>query len=115
MTLLLDANVDLKFVPAREAAGHDVASVRHAIGGHAGDEDILSYAVRERRIVVTHDRDFGNLALHHGRPHAGIIYLRLRTGDALAIAHHINDVLQGHQVLFPALLVVTEGGVRVRR
>ncbi|MFZ5911561.1 MAG: DUF5615 family PIN-like protein [Chloroflexota bacterium] len=40
-----------------------------------GDEEILSFAYREGRILVTLDKDFGELAVVHGLPHAGIVRL----------------------------------------
>src|SRR3972149_10373935 len=40
-----------------------------------GDELLLSRARDEGRIVVTLDKDFGELAIVHGQPHAGIVRL----------------------------------------
>ena len=115
MRLLLDTNVDLSVVPALAAAGHDVRSVVHEMGGDALDSDIIAFAERASRIIVTHDRDFGDLAVHHEQPHAGIVYLRLRTGDASMIARRITAVLHQFESEFPVLLVVSESNVRVRR
>lgn len=38
-----------------------------------GDDEVLAQALRESRIVVTLDKDFGELAVVHARRHAGII------------------------------------------
>ena len=40
-----------------------------------GDAEILAFAARERRVVVTLDKDFGELAVVHEAPHAGIVRL----------------------------------------
>lgn len=40
-----------------------------------GDEEILDRAHRDARILVTLDKDFGELAIVHGRPHSGIVRL----------------------------------------
>lgn len=40
-----------------------------------GDDEILDYAHREDRILITLDKDFGELAVVHRRPHSGIIRL----------------------------------------
>lgn len=50
------------------------------------DEDILAFAVRDDRIVITNDKDFGELVFRDRRPHRGVILLRLanrsgRVGD----------------------------------
>jgi predicted nuclease of predicted toxin-antitoxin system len=40
-----------------------------------GDEEILAIAVKEGRILITLDKDFGELVFLHGLDHAGIIRL----------------------------------------
>jgi len=40
-----------------------------------GDDEILERAYREDRVLVTLDKDFGELAIVRGKPHAGIIRL----------------------------------------
>jgi len=56
------------------AAGHDVVWAGDW-QDDPGDEEILLIAFRESRILVTLDKDFGELAIVHGLPHAGIIRL----------------------------------------
>jgi predicted nuclease of predicted toxin-antitoxin system len=36
-----------------------------------GDDEIMERAHREGRILITLDKDFGELAIVHGRPHSG--------------------------------------------
>src|SRR5260370_17479605 len=48
-------------VTALEAAGHDVVWMRIAAPG-ATDPDVLAWAAREERILLTFDKDFGDLA-----------------------------------------------------
>jgi predicted nuclease of predicted toxin-antitoxin system len=40
-----------------------------------GDEEILAYAKRENRVLVTLDKDFGEIAIVRGFAHCGIIRL----------------------------------------
>jgi len=55
-------------------AGHDV--VWTGDWEHdPGDEEILAYAYSEKRILITQDKDFGELAIVRGNPHCGIIRL----------------------------------------
>jgi predicted nuclease of predicted toxin-antitoxin system len=42
-----------------------------------GDMEILSYAYNERRILITLDKDFGELAIVHHYPHHGILRIKL--------------------------------------
>ena len=61
MRLLADENVAGETVEALRQQGHDVAWVRTGSPGLA-DEEVLRRAVSEGRIVVTFDKDFGELA-----------------------------------------------------
>lgn len=55
-----------------EAAGHDVEWSGNW-QQDPGDEEILAYARRETRILVTLDKDFGELAVVQGVRHSGIL------------------------------------------
>jgi predicted nuclease of predicted toxin-antitoxin system len=57
-----------------EQAGHDVIWAG-AWQHDPGDDEILAQAYREARILVTLDKDFGELAIVRRLPHAGIIRL----------------------------------------
>jgi len=48
----------------------------------AEDEEILARAVSEGRIVVTNDKDFGELVCRSGWEHRGVVLLRLRDEQA---------------------------------
>ena len=74
MRVLLDTCV---WGPARqvlEAAGHEVVWAGEW-RQDPGDEEILARAHREGRILVTLDKDFGELAILRGHPHCGILRL----------------------------------------
>lgn len=55
---------------------HEVLSILPDYWG-LDDLSILQWAVAEDRIVVTCDKDFGELVFHRGEPHRGVILLRL--------------------------------------
>jgi predicted nuclease of predicted toxin-antitoxin system len=64
-------------VIALRAAGHDLAWVRTDFPG-APDTEVLARAVREDRILLTFDKDFGELAWHARLPaECGIVLFRL--------------------------------------
>ena len=77
MRFLADENLPGNAVAEIEAAGHDIVWVRTVAPG-SKDEDILALAVREERIILTFDKDFGELAWHAGLPaSSGIVLIRL--------------------------------------
>ena len=74
MKVLLDTCVWGGTLRTLEAAGHDVVWTGNW-DKDPGDEEILSIAHRERRVLVTLDKDFGELAILFKQPHSGIIRL----------------------------------------
>jgi predicted nuclease of predicted toxin-antitoxin system len=74
--LLADENIHPEVLEALTAAGGEVHSV--LTEGLAGKEDrsILAHAHSHGWVVLTHDSDFGTLAMREGEPYTGIIYVR---------------------------------------
>jgi len=78
MRLLANENFPGAAVQALEAARHDVIWVRTAAPGMA-DPDALAWAAREDRILLTFDKDFGELARASALPPTcGVILFRCR-------------------------------------
>jgi predicted nuclease of predicted toxin-antitoxin system len=76
MRFLANENFPADAVTQLKAAGHDIVWVRTAAPGMK-DEDVLAWAAREARIVLTFDKDFGELAWRAGLPaSSGIVLLR---------------------------------------
>jgi hypothetical protein len=78
MRFLADENVPGHIVEALRSAGHDVGWVRLDAPG-SRDRDVLDRSLRECRILLTFDKDFGELAARQALPpDAGIILLRVQ-------------------------------------
>lgn len=101
MRFLADENVNGSIVERLRALGHDVRWVRTDAPG-SGDEVILALASADERILVTSDKDFGELAFRWGLPAAsGIILMRGRgsaaeRGALLTSAIESRDDWAGH-------------------
>lgn len=74
--LLTDENIDAAVIQLLRAHGFDVLDVAEAGLFGASDVALLQRAFGEGRVVVTHDSDFGTLAILRGAPVVEIIYLR---------------------------------------
>jgi predicted nuclease of predicted toxin-antitoxin system len=95
-------------------AGHDVIAVAE-VTPQAIDLDILAWAVREDRILVTNDKDFGDLVFRDKRPHRGIILFRLQDQRLENRVRVMADVLARYvDQLVGHFVVATEDDVRVR-
>jgi len=94
-------------------AGHDVIWSGDWTND-PGDEEILARAHAEQRVLITLDKDFGELAIVRGIPHSGIV--RLAGIRLAAQADAIKRVLElyGDQLPEAAVVTVEPGRVRVR-
>jgi predicted nuclease of predicted toxin-antitoxin system len=86
MRLLVNENFPLDAVTALREDGHDVTWIRDDAPG-SKDEQVLARARQEDRILVTFDKDFGELAFHSKlSPPAGIILFRITAISSQHIA-----------------------------
>jgi predicted nuclease of predicted toxin-antitoxin system len=79
-----------------------------------GDEEILARAIAERRILVTLDKDFGELAIVHRMRHCGIV--RVVAHSARVQGAITAEVLEryGTDLLGGAIVTAEPGRLRVR-
>src|SRR4051794_8542518 len=90
---LADENMPADAVIAARGAGHDVAWVKEIAAG-ADDDTVLSASVAQRRVLVTFDKDFGEMAFRRGKAAApGIILMRPRLRSPQYVAQFTATVL----------------------
>ncbi|MBI4824928.1 MAG: DUF5615 family PIN-like protein [Nitrospirae bacterium] len=76
MKFLVDVGVSKKVEEWLKENGYDVKSVRD-INPKEKDSEILRLAANESRMVITMDKDFGELVYNSGKSHSGVMILRL--------------------------------------
>ena len=74
--LLADENVPGAVVAALRQQGHDVAWIHEDAPGDS-DSEVLERAQRESRVVVTFDKDFGELAFRGLAASVGVVLFRI--------------------------------------
>ena len=86
MRFLADENIPRPSVARIRDAGHDVLSMSEE-RPEAADRDVLALATETGRILITFDRDYGDLIFHRGLPGtAGVVYLRFIAASPLDAA-----------------------------
>ncbi len=116
MKFLLDESAEFRIGAFLKAAGHDVTAIAYEHPNALPDDEVLRIATSEQRILITNDRDFGELIFRHHLPHAGVIYFRLglaATADQ-KIAR-LRTLLLTHEDRLDQFIVVTSRTVRARR
>lgn len=114
MRLICNENISGTVIKALRDLGHDVLAVKETMRG-ADDEAILAQAQLESRLVLTQDKDFGELAFGKGLPATyGVILFRL-AGDSPAVDNQrMVDVIQGRTDWYGQFTVVTDDRLRMR-
>jgi len=113
LKVLLDSCVWGGVRKALSDAGHDVVWAGEWTTD-PGDEEILDRAHQEARVLVTLDKDFGELAIVRGLPHSGLIRLvDLSTSEQARISIAVL-AKYGQELGAGAIITVEAGRVRVR-
>jgi predicted nuclease of predicted toxin-antitoxin system len=100
-------------VAALRNRGHDVVWIRTEAPG-SSDEQVLTRAVADNRILITLDKDFGELAFHAGLPAScGVVLFRIRHTSPSHLAERTVMVLDSRTDWAGHFAVVSEDRVRM--
>jgi predicted nuclease of predicted toxin-antitoxin system len=110
---LADESCDFAVVTAFRVAGHDVSAVVE-ISPRAKDSVVLSLAHSEGRILVTEDKDFGQLAYAGGQETAGVLLIRFPSDARSRVAAAVLSVVAelGERIT-RAFVVIEPGRARI--
>lgn len=114
MRFLLDESADGRLRSMLLRNGHDAVLVAHVYGPGVPDDQILAQAVRDERVVITCDRDFGELIVRHLQPHRGVILYRLSNRSLSFIEARILHVIEQYADQLDQFIVVTDQDIRIR-
>lgn len=115
MRFLADENCDFAVVRALRAAGHDVLAVAE-VSPRADDSAVIDFAVREGRILLTEDKDFGQLVYANAQPSGGVIFIRFPATARKALPKAIlNLIKEEGPRLAGSFVVVRPGRIRIGR
>lgn len=115
MKFLLDVCVSSRSLEAfLSGQGHDAVSAI-TIDPKASDERLMALAIQEERILVTEDKDFGELIFVRRLPHGPIVRL-----VELSVDEQVNgmaELLEQHaaELTGAVIVTVTRGRIRIRR
>ena len=114
MYILADENIPGTAVRRLREAHHNVCWIRESFPGIT-DAEIMNLAVEEQRIIVTFDKDFGELAVTaQGQNPPGIILLRISQHSPEEVAESLVRVLGGRRDWSGHLAVIDDTHIRMR-
>lgn len=115
MLFLADERCDFSVVRALRTAGHDVRAVAELAAG-SDDSMIMEMAVREQRILLTEDKDFGQLVFAYSHQSCGVIFIRYpadaRKSLPKAVVTFCGQVEAGAEIA-GSFVVMSLGRVRI--
>lgn len=116
LKFLTDENVSPKVLAFLRDEGFAVIDVKEKDWQGKEDAFLLAQSLSEQYFIITHDGDFGMLAVNGAEPFFGIIYLRLKNLKFANIIRVLKDLLNlDLDVEIGTLIVVGEKKVRIRK
>ncbi len=114
LKFIVDVGVGNKVEKWLAAQGCDVLNVRD-IDPRLPDHEIVKIATKENRMVITMDKDFGELVYRTNVNHTGVLLLRLDSYSSQEKVNVINRILEEHQdKIVGKFCVYKDNNLRIR-
>jgi predicted nuclease of predicted toxin-antitoxin system len=114
MNLVADEGVDKAIVDALRADGFSVKYFAE-VGGGSTDKEVLAAANDAQSLLLTCDKDFGELVFRQRQVHAGVVLIRLTGVPASSRANLVLEAIKLHGLdMGGAFTVISPGLLRVR-
>ena len=112
---LADESCDFLVVRTMRSAEYDVLSVAESFPS-ASDQQVLRHAAKEKRILLTEDKDFGEWVFAHGENVSGVILIRFPANARRQLGEEIKVLADNHGLeLLRNFVVLEPGRARIRK
>ncbi len=112
---IVDMGVSKKVEDWLSTNDYDIKAIRD-IDPRMKDRDILKLAVTEKRMVISMDKDFGELVFNSGLDHSGVLLLRLEDAKSDEKVKTIQEILLKYEdKLRNNFCVYQQGRLRIRK
>ncbi len=114
MKIIADESVNYLFVSKLRQKGFEVLSVAENYPS-IEDEAILSISLHPQSIVITEDKDFGELVFKHKKEFIAVILLRYDAPETKIILEQLIQILEKNfKELINAFVVITAQRTRIK-
>jgi predicted nuclease of predicted toxin-antitoxin system len=115
MMLVADEGVDKPIVDSLRADGHTVKYFAEA-GSGSTDKDVLAAANDTQNLLLTCDKDFGELVYRQQLTNSGVVLIRLDGLSAESKARIVSKTMKEHIAeMREAFTVISPGMLRIRQ
>jgi len=114
MKLVADESVDFRIIKSLRNNGYEILSIQETKPG-VKDVEVLKFANESEAILITEDKDFGELTFRLRKPNRGIILLRMSGMEISEKIKKILAVFENHIVeLSDKFTVISSDKLRFR-
>jgi predicted nuclease of predicted toxin-antitoxin system len=112
--MIADESVNKNLIIALRKAGHSVLSIAEESAG-ISDQEIVIKSLIPPRIIISEDKDFGELVYHHKVSVIGVIFLRYTPYEFDIIKERLLTFIADHMGnLQGKFAVITFNKIRIR-
>ncbi len=117
MKFLTDENIAKSVVDSLRKTGFNVKDIKEENLQGTSDKNILNLANNENRIIITHDKDFGNILYSTNIQHKGIILVRLKNQSPAKTAKILLNVLSSDikNKIKDNLIIISENQIVIHK
>ena len=115
LKFLMDVGVGKRVEEFLSAEGFDVKSVR-VINPSMSDREVLNLATAEKRMIITMDKDFGELVYKSNLKHNGILVLRIEDANINDKIKILSDIIANYiDEINNSFCIYYKSKLRIRR
>lgn len=113
MRIIADESCDFAIVRGLRSVGHDVVAVAETMAG-SPDERVIDVAVSEERLLITEDKDFGQLVFAAAKKSSGVILVRYPAFARSGLLRDLSKLLSVRgDSLHNSFVVFEPGRIRI--
>ena len=107
LKFLADESCDFAFVRMLRQNGYDVKAIVEVMPG-VSDLKVLESGFEERRVLLTEDKDFGELVYRLKKPSRGIVLIRIDVKERHMKWTRLKNLIENHKDRLPKHFVVID-------
>jgi predicted nuclease of predicted toxin-antitoxin system len=113
--IIFDENIEEHWIQLAKKAGLDYFSIRESNSGIT-DREVIEIAKSKQGLIVTEDKDFGELIFSYGIKNVSVIFMRYDQPQYSQIEHYfikcLLDYLENPQTCF---ITISKNKIRIRK
>lgn len=112
--IIADENIPVPIIEKLRLANIETFSIFDNLRG-ISDKEIIEFAQNPPKIILTEDKDFGDLVFAYNQKKVSVILLRYHYLELEKIESILINFLQNHLVEEHSFVVITSKNIRIRK